>query len=84
MAAGSWSNRFFGGHFGPPDVTHSSNVTNLVYGGRGRLTYVRMSGGIWQATSLSGTGKDIRPQMRAGVVTFAHNGDAKGIYQTSR
>ena len=83
-AGGSWGNRFFGKYLGRPDVTHSSNVTNLVYGGAGRLVFVRMSGAIWLPQTLSASGRDVKPQLHGNVVTFARNKVSKGIYFTRR
>ena len=81
-AGGAWGNRFFGKYFGSPDVSHSSNVTNLIYGGSGRLIWVRMSGAIWQPQTFSSTGRDVKPQLHGSVVTFARKSGAPGIYYT--
>jgi len=80
FASGRWSRRYFGKHFGRPDVAHSSNVTRLLYGGRGDLWYVRMSGAIWLPLKLSGSGRDVKPQLHGSVVTFARNAGNRGIY----
>ncbi|MFV2063257.1 MAG: hypothetical protein ACC726_07060 [Chloroflexota bacterium] len=82
FASGRWGNRFFGKYFGRPDVAHSSNVTRLVYGGRGNLWYVRMSGAIWLPLKLSGSGRDVKPQLHASIITFSRNAGNRGIYYT--
>lgn len=80
--SGSWGRRFLGKAFGAVDVTHSSNITYIVFTRSGGLRYARASGGIWVSGSLSGSGLDGQPQLAAGHLTFTRKGSPSGIWHT--
>ena len=81
-SSGGWSKRYLSKSFGPVDLTHFSNVTYIIYVKSGDLRYARASGGIWYSGSLSGSGRDGKPQLVSGQLTFARSGAAAGIYHT--
>lgn len=80
--AGTWDRRSLGKSFGPLDLTHHSNLTYIVHTRGGDLRYTRASGAIWYGGSLSRSGRDGKPQLEAGRLTFSRAGDASGIYYT--
>jgi hypothetical protein len=81
-SGGSWSKRFLRKAFGPVDLTHSSNLTYIVHTSKGNLGYTRTSGGIWYGGRLSGSGRDSKPQLAAGQLTFSRKMSGSGIYHT--
>jgi hypothetical protein len=81
-SSGGWTKRYVSRSFGPVDINHWSNVTYIVYTKSGDLRYDRASGGIWTGGSLSGSGRDGKPQLVNGQLTFARSGTAAGIYYT--
>ncbi len=80
--SGSWDRRYLSKSFGPVELTHYSNVTYIVYVESGDLRYARASGGIWYGGGLSGSGRDGKPQLESGQLTFARSGAAAGVYYT--
>jgi hypothetical protein len=80
--SGSWGKRTIARSFGPVDLTHSSNVTYIVYANGGNLRYARASGGIWFGGALSNGGSDDKPQLVGGQLTFTRSGGFSGIYHT--
>jgi hypothetical protein len=81
-SSGGWAKRYLSKSFGPVALTHHSNVTYIVYVKSGDLRYARASGGIWYGGSLSGSGRDGKPQLVSGQLTFARSGTAAGVYHT--
>ncbi|CAN5828095.1 hypothetical protein BH23CHL8_BH23CHL8_04780 [soil metagenome] len=85
-ASGQWSYRYLGRRFGPPDVAHVSNRTALIASGGGKIWLTVGSGGIFVGSTISGSGKDGKPQLDlhgiAPVVTFARSKGSPGVYYT--
>jgi hypothetical protein len=79
---GSWSRRSLGKAFGPLDLTHTSNVTRIVYTKGGDLLHTRFSGGIWVDSRLSSSGREGQPQLSGGQLTFTRKGTPNGIYSS--
>jgi hypothetical protein len=81
-ASGAWERRSIARSFGPVELTHSSNVTYIVYVSHGDLRYARASGGIWYGGALSNGGSDDKPRLVGGHLTFARDSASAGIYHT--
>jgi hypothetical protein len=79
---GGWSTRGFGGATGTPQISHHSNLTQIIYVRNGDLLYLRFSGGIWAGGKLSGAGNDSKPQFSGGKLTFSRQSGMKGVYFT--
>lgn len=81
-AGSGWSKRGFGRATGPAQISHHSNLTEIVTVNKGNLAYLRSSGGIWGGNKLSGGGTDALPQLSGGKLTFSRKAGSKGIFFT--
>jgi hypothetical protein len=78
--AGGWGFRTMAKSFGPVDIQHRGNVTQIVYVSGGNLQLARAGGPIWIYRTLSRTRSDTKPQLDGGRLTYSRYKGPRGVF----
>jgi hypothetical protein len=85
--SGTWSKRFFGRRYGPPDLAVQSNKSVTITSQGGNIWATSESGAIYVEKRISSSGKDGFPQIALfgvnSIVTFARARSGSGVYRAS-